>query len=122
VIDDSDVARLQIGEILRSAGFAVQLLPSAIGATRAVLRSNVDVVLIDISMPAMRGDHLAMLFRKNPRFDRIGLLLVSGEPEVHLERIAKEAGADGMISKSRLDRLVSTIERIAKRRVRSVDG
>jgi DNA-binding NarL/FixJ family response regulator len=99
----------------------VHELPSAIGATRTVLRNNVGVVVIDVFMPQMRGDHLATLFRNNPRFNRVGLLLVSSEPEAQLERIASEAGADGIVSKSRLDRLVPTIERIVRHK-RSAHG
>jgi CheY-like chemotaxis protein len=116
VIDDSDITRSHIARELTQAGMVVHELPSAIGATRTVLRNRVGVVVIDVNMPVMRGDHLATLFRTNPRFSRVGLLLISGESESQLGRLATEAGADGVLSKKRLDQLVLTVERIAARR------
>jgi CheY-like chemotaxis protein len=115
VIDDSDIARSQIAQRLAEEGIEVHTLPSAIGATRAVLRNNIGLVLIDVLMPAMRGDRLAALFRKNARFSNIGLILVSSEPEGQLKRLADEVGADGVVSKSNLDGLVPALRRVLRK-------
>jgi PleD family two-component response regulator len=116
VIDDSDIARARMADLLTSAGFDVVELPSPIGATRAILTRNVSVVVVDVLMPGMRGDRLAALFRGNPRFSDIGVVLVSGEADVELDRLLSETGADASVSKSRLDELVPTVLRVRKER------
>jgi PleD family two-component response regulator len=121
VVDDSDIAREAMLRMLKDAGMRALELASPIGATRTILNNKVEVVVIDVLMPGMRGDRLASLFRGNPRFKRLAVVLVSGEQDVDLERMAREAGADAAVSKSRLSDLVPTIRRALRRRA-AVNG
>ena len=104
VIDDGDDAREFMTRILTDAGHDVVTQASPIGATRTIIRDRIDVVVIDIQMPAMRGDKLARLFRENPRFAGLGVILVSGRPLSELRRIGQEVDADAVIAKSDLAR------------------
>lgn len=114
VIDDSDIARQSMVLALREAGFDVHELPSPLGATREILRKDIAFVVIDIEMPALRGDRLAALVRANPRFRDISLVLVSSMPEAELRKLADDVGADAYISKSRMPKeLVATLQRLA---------
>lgn len=118
VIDDSDLARSAMAKLLRDARFEVFEQGTPIGATRLVLREGISVVVIDVNMPAMRGDKLAALFRENPRFERIGLVLISSEPEHELRRLGKEAGADAVVQKSAMTaELVPVVQRLSARAV-----
>lgn len=112
VIDDSDIARTRMVDLLAASGFDVAELPSPIGATRVILTRRVSVVVVDVLMPGMRGDRLAALFRGNPRFADVGVILVSGEATVELERLLSETGADASISKTKLGDLVPTVLRV----------
>jgi PleD family two-component response regulator len=112
VIDDSEIARARLAALLDSAGFKVVELPSPIGATRAVLEHHVSIVLIDVLMPAMRGDRLAKMFRGHRLMDRVGVILVSGESSLDLEQLINETGADAAVSKSNLEQLLPTIRRV----------
>ena len=116
VIDDSAIARARMADMLTAAGFEVAQLPSPIGATRAILDRKVSIVVVDVLMPGMRGDRLASLFRGNPRFADIGVVLVSGEASVELERLLIESGADATVSKSSLGDLVPTVLRVRQER------
>lgn len=117
VIDDSKLARQTMVIALRDAGFTVHELPSPIGATREMIRRDIGFVVIDIEMPALRGDKLAALFRSNPRFSQIALVLVSSLPEEELRRIAAEVGADAFIPKAKLPgELVQVIRRLSTSR------
>ena len=89
-------------DALEAAGYQVFELPSAIGSTREVLRHDIDVVVIDLNMPAMRGDSLARLFRANPRMRSLRLVLVSGSPAHQLESIAGDVRADAWVHKESL--------------------
>lgn len=110
VIDDSDVARAEMADRLEKAGFSVTTLASPIGATRAIVDGAVDVVVIDVQMPSIRGDRLAALFRGNPRFASLGVILVTGGSQEELARLGKAAKVDAIVSKAELDQLVPTVK------------
>jgi CheY-like chemotaxis protein len=120
VIDDSEIARASMMAVLADAGMTVVELASPIGATRAILHHNVSVVVVDVLMPGMRGDRLAMLFRGNPRFKNLGVVLVSGESEAELDRLVAETGADAAVAKSNLRELVGAVTRARRRRVKNL--
>ena len=110
VIDDSIVARTAMIEALSQAGIPAAGLPGPIGATREILRRQVRVVVVDVNMPAMQGDKLIDLFRRNPRFDHLKVVLTSGMPEVEFQAVAKESLADEVIPKQAdLSPLIKTI-------------
>lgn len=111
VVDDSEIARTTLRNALTMAGMKVIDLPSPIGATRAIMTNDVSVVVIDLMMPGMRGDRLTTLFRENPRFQTLGVVLVSGENEAEMLRLADEVGADAAVSKSNMTELVSAVRR-----------
>jgi CheY-like chemotaxis protein len=110
VIDDSEIARLDMSHRLGQAGFKVSSLASPIGATRVIVDQAIDVVVIDVQMPSIRGDRLAALFKGNARFAALGVILVTGSGEAELEQLRAVAKADAVLSKAKLDRLVSVVK------------
>lgn len=116
VIDDDDLVRELLCSTLQDAGFHTFDLPSPIGATRLIVDQRVDAVVVDIMMPAMRGDRLAKLLRGNPRFDGLGVVLVSGDASVELDGLAKEVGADSIVDKRSVREELVTAVRSAIRR------
>lgn len=114
VIDDSEIARAEMTRVLSEAGHRVVALASPIGATRAIIQHRVDAVVIDLLMPSMRGDRLAALFRGNPRFETLGVVLVSGEDRQELTRLLEEAEADAVVSKADLPRLVPAVSNVIR--------
>jgi CheY-like chemotaxis protein len=87
-------------------------MASPIGATRAIVDGNIDVVVIDVQMPSIRGDRLAALFRGNPRFSSLGVILVTGGNQDELARLGKAARVDAIVSKADLDRLVPVVSAV----------
>ena len=121
VIDDDDLPRTAMRELLEGAGIGTLELSSPIGATQVAINNTVDVVVLDVMMPNLRGDMLAKLFRKNPRLKNIGVILVSGCNAQELSELASACEADAVLSKRdvRTD-LVATVWRVqAICRVRS---
>jgi DNA-binding NarL/FixJ family response regulator len=116
VIDDSEIARDHIQRLLSEAGLRVLTMASPIGATRTVLNDNVDVVVIDVLMPGMRGDKLAALFKSNPRFRNLGVVLVSGEDPAELSRLMKETRASAVVSKSDVRGIVGAVRSVLRQR------
>lgn len=99
LIEDSDGTRAETTRLLVSAGMHVVGLPSAIGATRAIVDNDVDVVVVDES-PSLRGDWLVALFRGTPRLEHLAVVLLSNGSGAELERLQKELGADAVLSRS----------------------
>ena len=66
-------------QILSRAGYKVRQLATPIGATRMILRKEIDAVVIDFNMPAIRGDKLARLLRSTPRMSELPIVIVSAE-------------------------------------------
>lgn len=116
VVDDNEIARCQMVEILREAGMTVFELPSAIGTTAVILRNDIRVVVLDLYMPNLDGDKVAMLFRKNERLRAVAVVLVSAAPESELAQVAMATDADAVLSKAKLENLVSVVH---KARVRA---
>jgi CheY-like chemotaxis protein len=115
VIDDSDIAREEIAERLRHAGFHVSTLASPIGATRVIVDQAIDVVVVDVQMPSIRGDRLAALFKGNRRFATLGVILVTGAGETELAQLGALAKADAVLSKGRLDKLAELVRTTYKK-------
>lgn len=114
VIDDSEVDRLTMIDMLSAAGFDVQGLPSPIGATRAARHMGARVVVIDQNLPAMDGSKLAALFRGNSSLRDIRLVLVSSSDASVMSEIARQARADAFVSKQELhSELVAAVRRLS---------
>jgi len=118
IIDDSPVACEVMSQILHRAGFRVHAMTSPLGATREVIRRKVAIVLLDLNMPAMRGDRLASLFRSNSRLKELSLVLVSSEPESQVKELAKTVGADAVVPKSKVEiLLLPTVRELMKKHI-----
>lgn len=116
VIDDSDVARYAIRDLLARADYDVVVLPSAIGATRLILQQRIEAAVVDLSMPGLSGDRLVEVLRKNPRLSSLVVILVSGESEAELKAIRRKVDVQGIMSKDMIAReLVPLLERLLPR-------
>ena len=82
VIDDFEVARIQLRRLLEAAGFYVVEQPSAIGATRTILVEKIEAVVVDVTMPGLSGDRLVELLRRNPRLQGLVIVIVSARSVV----------------------------------------
>lgn len=116
VIDDQDVARDYMTRLLENAGYSVSAQSSPLGVTRQVIREGINVVIIDVEMPALRGDKLVRLFRQNRRLANLGLVLVSSKDQEELAALGRAAGADAVVTKKNLDRtLVTEVKKLFSR-------
>jgi CheY-like chemotaxis protein len=112
VIDDSDIDRQAIADILARAGYVVHQLPSPIGATRKARDLQVGVVVIDQNLPSLDGSKLAALFR-NAGLSDLRVILTSSSDELSMLEITRRAKADAFVAKQRLrEDLVATVRRL----------
>ena len=119
VIDDHQISRNSVIRMLQVAGLSVVGAPSAIGATRLALRRGIQVAVIDLNMPAMRGSSLIQVIRKSPRLAHVGIVLLSGASDEELVTAAGEASADAAVSKLNMkDTLVPAVQKLLARAAR----
>jgi CheY-like chemotaxis protein len=115
VIDDDDIARTAMVELLAGAGYQVSQLPSPIGATQKLLQEQIDVVVLDVMMPSLRGDKLATLLRKNPRLQHLGVILVTGALPDEIKDVANQLMAHAVLDKAGLEgSLIEAVSRAAR--------
>jgi DNA-binding response OmpR family regulator len=98
VVDDDPVQLLLAERSLQMAGFEVQTHSTTFGVTNLVRTTLPDVVLLDVNIPALRGDRVLALARAHAAKDT-QFILYSAEDENKLRLLALECGADGYLSK-----------------------
>jgi DNA-binding NarL/FixJ family response regulator len=100
VVDDSEVVRRGIGQILQSESDIEIICEAADGAdaVRKAREHRPDVVLLDITMPVMNGFEAARRIKQELPSTRI--LMVSQFDSAPFQREAMAAGASGYVVKS----------------------
>lgn len=117
VIDDDDVARDVIVDVLQQDGHQVTSLPSPIGATKHIVDQHVHVVVLDVMMPSMRGDKLASLLGRNPKLKHLGVVLVTSARLEDVSALTETMASVAVVSKSGLhEELCPAVRRAAKQR------
>jgi CheY-like chemotaxis protein len=64
--------------MLEDAGYQVFTAPHGVAALALVRENKIDLVITDFMMPLMTGLELAQALRKEPRYSRLPIILVSG--------------------------------------------
>lgn len=116
VIDDDDIVRELMCQLLRDRGCIVFDTGTPIGVSRLIVQQRIELVVLDVVMPDMSGDKLAKLLRSNARLTELTIVLVSsGQPD-ELTRLASEVSADAVVSKSELHSQLAMVAMSAHRR------
>ncbi|MEY4549687.1 MAG: hypothetical protein RL685_5882 [Pseudomonadota bacterium] len=111
IVDDNELLLEVAKATLSAAGFEVMTSDSALGFSAALASSQPHVALVDVLMPALNGDQLIELARRQRSHRRGGresakhgpecvFILHSNLPEADLRDLAQRCGASGFIRKS----------------------
>lgn len=100
VVDDSRSIRTLLKIYLAGRAFDFVEAETAEEALKLLQQRPVDLILTDLHLEGMSGADLARRVRADAGLRRTPVLLVSGERDAQrLAALAREAGADGVISK-----------------------
>jgi DNA-binding response OmpR family regulator len=111
VVDDSDLCRDLTRMMLEDHGYVVVTLESGLGLSRALGREKPDLVLLDVTMPALSGTQIVEVTRQH-KLHRCPIVLFSDRPPNELSVLARNCGAAGFIPKtSDADILVQSVGR-----------
>src|ERR1700737_1390756 len=84
LVDDQPSKLLTYEVILRELGENLIKASSGKEALEQLLKNEIAVILMDVSMPELDGFQLASMIREHPRFQKIAMIFVSA---IHLAEI-----------------------------------
>jgi two-component system cell cycle response regulator DivK len=113
LVDDYDDAREMYAEYLKFSGFETVQAASGPEAVRRALESRPDIVVMDLSLPAMDGWEATRRLKADERTASIPVLALTGHVFANLSQRAKQAGFDGFVSKPCLpEDLIAEIRKV----------
>src|SRR5450631_4188621 len=89
MVDDQPAKLLSYEVILAELGENLIKATTASEALNVLLKEDVAVVLMDVSMPDLDGFELADMIRQHPRFQKTAIIFISG---VHLSDLDRLKG------------------------------
>jgi PAS domain S-box-containing protein len=99
MVDDQPAKLLSYEAILGDLGENLIKASSGREALEVLLRTDIAVVLMDVSMPEMDGFEMAEIIRQHPRFQKTAIIFISGVHLTDLDRLkGYERGAVDYIS------------------------
>jgi DNA-binding response OmpR family regulator len=123
VVDDDPIVLQAVGDCLTAAGFEVISRSQALGTSQWIAQHDIDIILLDLMMPAMSGVDLATFLKKRGLTRRLSVILHSSKRAVELGPLVRQTGALGAIAKTD-DSLtfLTEFERLADRHFRTKEG
>jgi CheY-like chemotaxis protein len=98
VLDDDDLFRQYLAELLERAGYTVQALRNGTGVEHAMKRTEFDAVVTDLYMPQSDGlETLRQVKRLSPNLPVIGI--TSRDEDDPCARAMKVMGAELVLTK-----------------------
>jgi DNA-binding response OmpR family regulator len=119
IVDDSPDSRELVELCLGRRGWRVIGLESAFGLSAVMNAERPDIVLVDVTMPAVGGEKVVETLRRGnfQHLHRCPLVLYSGIPENRLAVLAQMSGAAGWIRKDiAADELARRVDELSRLR------
>ena len=99
VADDTESIRLLFRRLLTADGHEVIMAADGAEALNAVRRHHPDVILLDVTMPAVDGLEVCRRLKSDPATQLTPVVLVTGQTDLSDRIRGIEAGADEVLSK-----------------------
>lgn len=112
IADDNAALQRIVKRLLEREGYFVIQLPDTVGLVDQAAAAKPDVIVLDVGFPNADGRDLLSSLKRDPRTERIPVLVWSGQDADSQRRIALDLGAEDFIEKGSADELVSKIERL----------
>jgi CheY-like chemotaxis protein len=113
VVDDDAIFGRLTQRRLENAGHQTSTLDGPFGTIAELKKGAVDLLLLDVRMPALSGVDIVRMIRSRSALRDTRIVLYSSLDEDALDEIARKMGVDGHVSKSSgFNRLLGVIDAI----------
>ena len=113
VVDDDANLRERLAAYLRREGFRVTAVDSAAAVREVVRRAQVDLAIVDLTMPGENGLSLTRSLRERLE---IGIIILTGKDHPDDRAVGLEVGADDYVAKPfNLRELVARVRSVLRR-------
>ena len=99
LVEDNELNQEVATELLRDAGFIVDVADNGQLALDALERSSFDIVLMDMQMPVMDGLAATRAIRAQPRFEHLPVVAMTANAMEEDRRRCLEAGMNDHVGK-----------------------
>ena len=96
IIEDDTIISKELYELLVNAGYEALILKDFSNAKEEILKSNIDLILLDINIPYQNGEQLLKEIRKE---SNIPIIMVTSRANETDEILSISYGADDYITK-----------------------
>ncbi len=112
VVDDAAISRELERGILTTAGYEVETAVDGLDALEKLRSRGFALVVTDVEMPRLDGLQLTAAIRKDPRLERVPVVIISSRESDEDRRQGMEMGAQAYVGKGSFDQttLLDTIE------------
>jgi pilus assembly protein CpaE len=118
VVDDSSLIRKLVETVLSQAGYQVHTASSGPDALRQVMDTQLNLVILDVTMPEMDGYEVCRRLRQNPHTAHLPIMMLTSLDSLENKLKGFEAGADDyMIKPFQGAELCARIEALLRRPV-----
>lgn len=96
IIEDDTIISKELYELLVNAGYEALILKDFLNAKEEILKSNIDLILLDINIPYQNGEQLLKEIRKE---SNVPVIMVTSRASETDEILSISYGADDYITK-----------------------
>lgn len=113
VDDDPEIVELMVDVLARDGRFEIRTASSGYDAGILTHEFNPDLIILDYMLPDVNGNIVCQTIRKNPKFDKTKVIIVSGVVNESEIQDLLNAGAEDFIKKPfSISGLVEKIEAV----------
>lgn len=111
-VDDSPIVRQSIKQALHQQ-YSVIVADNAVDALSAIYHQNIDLLLLDVTMPGVDGLELCRTVRSLPQFENLPIIMLTARDGAFDKVQGRLAGATEYLTKPfDREKLLETIQRL----------
>ena len=99
VVDDDELVRLALEELLTPEGYQIHTAPSGKEALERIAENIYDLLMLDIIMPEMDGIELCRKIRERDDYSEVPIVFLTAKSREEDKAVGLEAGANLFLSK-----------------------
>ncbi len=99
VVDDEPDIRLVLQARLEAAGYNVETAATGLEALNRIRTQPPDLVILDLMLPGMDGFAVCALLKRDQRFSRIPIIILTARSQTQDRKTGTDLGADAYLTK-----------------------